>query len=239
VGGLDGYIMEFTVILVCHMRAKIRFVTSEQLLPEPPSPDKPSDRRRLESALRTLASSPRLVAASEAATPRLRLPLLPVDNIVLCDYPGLDPAGRWCECAEPLCPHAAYLTTLYPSLAEARRQARARAELYARLNLPGHLRLVLSNHRLVARRLRSRKLRGRDYRDGSCRIPNAVAQLRDGHGREPAWLEIKRQRVVEGADAALLPSDQSPCGELFLYASALEMVELGEVEEEFEFPFRW
>jgi hypothetical protein len=229
--------MEISMTLACYMRAKLRFVTSEQPLPEPPPPDKRSDRQRPEPAPRPLDKSPRLVAASEAATPRLRPPLLPVDNIVLCDYPGLDPAGRWCDCPEPLCPHAAYLTTLYPSLAEARRHARARAERYARLNLPDHLQLVLSNHRLLARRLCSRRLRGRDYRDGSCRIPNAVAQLRDGRGREPAWLEIKRQRVVEGADAVLLPSDQSPCGELFLYASALELVELGEVEEELEFPF--
>jgi hypothetical protein len=210
-------------------------VLLEEPLPKPNRRERGDDRWHSQPTWHLPGAGPRL---SDAAARRPLLPRLPVDGIVLCDYDGLDPAGRWCDCPEPLCPHAAYLTPLYRSIAEARRHARARAERYARLNLPAHYDLVLEKHRLSARRLYASELRGHDYRDGSCRIPDALGQLRYGHGREPAWLEIKRQRVVEGANAALLPSTSSPGGELFLYASALELVQLGEVEDEFSFPFR-
>lgn len=233
-GILDKYWMEIRRALASYTRDRLQFVTTERPLSKPPRRE---NRRRSAPVPPMQHRCTRPVATPRPPAPHAPPPLLPIDNIVLCDYDGLDPAGRWCDCPEPLCPHAAYLTTLYPSVADARQHAHMRAERYARLNLPAHRQLAIKNHRLWVRRLRSSELRGRDYRDGSCRIPNALDQLRDGRGREPAWLEIKRQRVVEGADAALLPSACSSCGELFLYASALELVELGEVEEELRYPF--
>lgn len=231
---LDRHARDFPELI----RARLLFVIPEHpLLDEHPRSHRVTALWRPGAPGRPPVRRFRLLPADGSLVRRSRLPLLPIDGFVLCDYDGLDPAGRWCDCPEPLCPHAAYLTALYPTVADARRHARARAERYAHVNLPAHQETVLAKHRLWVRRLRSMEVRGHDYRDGSCRIPDALEQLREGAGTEPAWLEIKRQRANQGADGALLPSARTPNGELFLYASSLEWVELGEIEEELRYPF--
>ena len=135
---------------------------------------------------------------------RLRLPRLPVDAAVLCDYNGLDPAGLWCDCNRPLCPHAAYLVELFPTVAAARQHARQRAERFAEEAISSRREKVLRSHRLYVRWLESTEARGQDYRNGGCGIADAIEQLREGRGQEPAWREIKRQQIEEGADGALL-----------------------------------
>jgi hypothetical protein len=166
------------------------------------------------------------------------LPRLLIDGAVLCDYDGLDRAGRWCDCPRPSCPHAAYLVDLFPSVDAARSAARERAERFAQENIPSHRADLLRTHRLYVRRLNGDQARGHDYRRTGCGIPNATDELRSGNGDEPAWKEIKRQRRDEGADGALLRSAKTPNGLLFLYASALELLDLSEVIDEIVYPFR-
>ncbi len=168
---------------------------------------------------------------------RLRLPCLPIDAAVLCDYDGLDPAGLWCDCNRPLCPHAAYLVELFPTVAAARDHARRRAERFAEEAISSRREKVLRSHRIYIRWLSSTKARGHDYRASGCGIADAIEQLRQGRGHEPAWREIKRQQVEEGADGALLNSDRTQEGLLFIYANALERLELSDVMEELTYPF--
>ena len=164
-------------------------------------------------------------------------PALPVNAAVLCDFDDLDRAGRWCECSDPACPHAAYLTDLFPSVAAAREGARARAERFAERFLPAHRQAALEEHRLYVRWIKSATIFGYDYRNRACGIADAATQLRAGAGKEPAWCEIKRQRREEGADGALLGSPHTSDGSLFFYASALERVHVSDVLVDLTYPF--
>lgn len=188
---------------------------------------------RIDSSLRLVATS----GAAQLSMQRLQLPLLPIDAAVLCDYDGLDPAGLWCDCSRPLCPHAAYLVELFPTVATARRHARWRAERFAEEAISSRREKVLRSHRLYVRWLSSTEARGHDYRTGGCGIADAIEQLRQGRGHEPAWREIKRQQIEEGADGALLSSTRTQKGMLFIYANALGRLDLSDTIEELTYPF--
>lgn len=202
-----------------------------------PQPHSPSDPWRGIDPLGRRRRPMRAMVAAEQSGHRPELALLPINGAVLCDYDGLDPAGRWCDCNRPDCPHAAFLVDLYPTVEAARRDARPRAELFADLNVRSHRERLMRSYHLYVRRLSSTEVRGHDYRGAGCRIANAAEQLRDGRGIEPAWLEIKRQRLQEGADGALLDSSRTPGGLLFVYASALDRLRLSDVIEELTYPF--
>jgi hypothetical protein len=150
---------------------------------------------------------------------------LKVDAFAIFDHADPDRAGPWIDRCEPDDPDAAYLIELYETLQEAIAAIRPRAERVAKVTFPNHAVLAASaaddiERELQVRHVRTRAVRGRDYRFCSCQmLPAALPQIRSGRREARAWLEILRQREVNEVNGALLPGPTS-AGTLFIFITA-------------------
>lgn len=169
------------------------------------------------------AAAPARALASKPPVERLR-----IEGHVICDYGDMDRAGDWLRCRRgPTCPNGAYMATVYPSEAAAEghidRRGRSTSERVlgsrpSALTRPEPLRFHI-------RHLLAEGFLGRDYRAMPCGLRDATRDLRQGHGEEPAWLEIQRQRDEEDVEGALLPGGPDATGTLFLFVSAADRIQ--------------
>ena len=153
------------------------------------------------------------------------LEALSIEGYVICDCDDLDRAGDWLRCARgPACPNRAYMSTVYRSESVVRENLDRRAWTAGKRILPSRPAaltvpepLYLHIHRLQAEGFLGRGA-------APCGLPDATRDLRRGHGEEPAWREIQRQRDEEGVEGALLPGGPDATGTLFLFLSAAHCI---------------
>ena len=168
--------------------------------------------------------------AGAAARELVRLPPLErvgIEGFVLCDFEDLDRAGDWIRCPRgPGCPNQAFLTNVYASERLAHESLDRRARLASERILPAHPAALtrVEPLRFEIRCLVAEGFLGRDYRSTPCGMPHATQDLRNGHGNEPAWQEVRRQRDEECVEGVLLPGGPGVRAALFLFVSAAHCV---------------
>lgn len=170
---------------------------------------------------------------AQRATPRLRSTRLPetaglpaveefrFDFFALSDFTDPTRAGDWIDCARTECPNRAYLTAMYNTFHEALQAIEAAGREISRAVLRSRPEALTENHALTfhVMRVRVDGVSGRDYREHPCALPDVARQLREGHGLEAPWREVRRQRDEDHVEAVVLPGPPAQ-GQLFIFVDA-------------------